>query len=225
VQVLDDASFELEAGQFGGVWGDRSSGKSTLAAVVAGVLAPEQGTITFDGHDLHGADTDRRRRARLRAQIGLATRRGPETEEWPVESWIASAMLESHTWSAALRQAHVALDRVGVGHIGGQPWSRLADGERMLVSVAHAIVRGPRLLVVDDPVAGLGALQRGEVMELLHSLAAAGVAVLMTAAELTELQGADRIWALTAGRLDGPPARPLGDVVQLRSSDASRRPR
>jgi ABC-type sugar transport system ATPase subunit len=59
-------------------------------------------------------------------------------------------------------------------------------------------------------------------MELLHSIAGLGVAVLMTAAELTELQGADRIWSLADGRLNGPPVRPMGTVVQLRGTGDAR---
>jgi ABC-type multidrug transport system ATPase subunit len=214
VQVLTDVSFELEPGEFGGIWGDRGAGKTTIAKIVAGVLVPDSGRIVLDGEHLTDA-ARRERRGALHAQIGLATRRGPEIGEMPVEEWIASTMLNSHSWRPALQRAHLALERVGASEVGGQSWEHLSDGERMLVSIAHAIVRGPRLLVVDDPVAGLGAAQRGEIMELLHAIAQLGVTVLMTAAELSELQGADRIWSLADGRLDGPPAQPLGTVVPL----------
>jgi ABC-type cobalamin/Fe3+-siderophores transport system ATPase subunit len=112
----------------------------------------------------------------------------------------------------------MALDRVGAAALADQPWEQLSDGERMLVSIAQAIVRGPRMIVADDPVAGLGGKDRAEIMELLRGVAAEGVAVLMMAAELSELHGADQIWALDRGRLDGPPARPSGIIVPLRSA-------
>lgn len=215
VQVLEDVSFDLEAGEFAGIWGDRSAGKTTLAKVIAGVLSPNEGRVRFDGHQLAEASRQDQRGA-LHAQIGLATRRGPELEEMPVDAWIASTMLNSSSWRVALRRSHVALERVGAADLGAEPWENLADGERTLVAVAQAIVRGPKLLVVDDPVAGISSPRRAEMIELLHSIAALGVGVVMTAAELTELQGADRIWALADGNLDGPPARPMGSVVQLR---------
>lgn len=211
--VLREVSLSLDAGEFGGVWGGRSSGKTTLARVVTGLLAPETGRVVFDGQDL---DSDRR--GRLHTQIGLATRRGPEFEDVPVASWIASTMLHHSSWTGALKRARSALDRVGAAELADKPWEHLSDGERMLASIAQAIVRSPRLIVADDPVAGLGGKDRAEIMELLRSVAAEGVAVLMMAAELSELHGADQIWALDRGRLDGPPARPTGTVVPLRSA-------
>jgi len=217
LHALTDVSLDLEAGEFGGVWGDRSSGKTTLAKVVAGVVPADGGVVALDGEPLGGA-CRREHQGVLHPQIGLATRRGPEIEELPVETWIASTIINRCSWREASRRAHLALERVGVADIANERWESLSDGERMLVAIAQAIVRGPRLLVVDDPVAGLSTRQRGEIMELLHSIAALGVAVLVTAAELSELQGADRIWSLADGRLDGPPARALAPVLPLRGA-------
>jgi ABC-type multidrug transport system ATPase subunit len=212
--VLRDVSLTLGAGEFGGIWGSRSAGKTTLAKVVAGLLTPSSGRVTFDGHEVSEPD----RGGALHAQIGLATRHGPEFDDISVADWIASTLLHNCSWREALKRARLALDRVGVAETADKPWEHLANGERMLVAIAQAIVRGPRLLVADDPVAGLGGRERAEVMELLRGIAAEGVAVLMMAAELTELHGADQIWALDRGRLDGPPARPMGTVVPLRNT-------
>jgi putative ABC transport system ATP-binding protein len=215
--VLDGVSMELEAGELAGVWGRRGAGKSTLAHVAAGVLLPTGGSVLLDGVPLVGND----RRGALRSQIGLATRRGPDIEEMVVEDWIASALLTSHRYRMALRLAHRALDRVGAAQLGGASWEELSDGERMLVAIAQGIVRGPRVLIVDDPLAGMGAEERDELMRLLRSIATTGVAVLMTAAELMELGGADRIWSLRGGRVEGPTVRPSGTVVDLRRSRPS----
>ena len=216
VHVLDDVTLELLPGELAGVWGRRGCGKSTLALVAAGVLVPDEGTVLLDGRPLREDD----RRGVLHAQIGLATRRGPEIDDMPVEDWIASALLTSHSYREALRLAHVALDRAGVSDLGDEPWEALSDGERMLVAIAQAIVRGPRVLVVDDPVAGVAGTERDDVMGLLQSIAATGVAVLMTAAELAELRGLDRIWKLRDGRLEGPSVRAGGTVVSLRPTAA-----
>jgi ABC-type cobalamin/Fe3+-siderophores transport system ATPase subunit len=210
--VLHDVTMTLEAGELAGVWGRRGAGKSTLACVAAGTLAPDRGAVLLDGEPLARAG-----RGVLHAEIGLATRRGPELDEMPVEDWIASALLLSHSYRDALRLAHRALERTGVIDVATGPWSDLSDGERMLASLAQAIVRGPRVLIVDDPVAGLGAAERDEVMQLLTAVAATGVAVLITAAELLELRGLDRIWSLRDGRLDGPSVRPGGTVIPLRA--------
>jgi ABC-type multidrug transport system ATPase subunit len=216
VWVLDDVSLEMVAGELAGVWGRRGSGKTTLANVAAGVLTPDAGSVLLDGQPLND------RRGILHAQIGLATRRGPEIDGMPVEDWIASALLISHAYRDALRLARLALERAGVGDLAGEPWEVLSDGEQMLASIAQAIVRGPRVLIVDDPIAGVAGAERDEVMGLLQSIAATGVAVLMTAAELMELRGLDRIWSLRDGRLDGPTVRAGGTVVSLRPAAEAR---
>jgi ABC-type multidrug transport system ATPase subunit len=208
VHALDEVTFDLEAGEFGGVWGDRGAGKTTLAKLVAGLLTPDSGQVTIDGVTLGSGGM-------LHPGVGFASRRGPLLDDLAVDEWIATTMLDSFSWRHALGRSRVALERVGASAIGGESWADLSDSERMLAAIAHAIVRGPRLLVVDDPVAGLGVAGRATIMELLRSIADKGVAVLMTAADVTELHGANRIWSLEDGRLDGPPARPMGTVVRL----------
>jgi ABC-type multidrug transport system ATPase subunit len=210
VAVLEGASLDLEVGEFGGIWGDRGAGKTTLAKVAAGLLTPDRGRVTFDGCPLHAGD------GTVDGRIGFAARRAPLLEGLTVQDWIATTMLDAHTWRDARLRAAAALKRVDAARVAGEVWAGLSDSERMLAAVAYAIAGGPRLLVVDDPVAGLGVVGRATVMELLRSIASEGVAVLMTAADVTELHGANRIWALEGGRLEGPPARPIAPVVALR---------
>jgi ABC-type multidrug transport system ATPase subunit len=210
VTALEDVSLDLGAGEFGGVWGDRGAGKTTLARIVVGLLTPDRGRVTLDGRPLQAGA------GMMDGRIGFAARRGPVLEGLAIQKWIATTMLDGCSWRDAMRQAHEALGRVGAADLGDEEWGGLSDSERMLAAIAYAIARNPRLLVVDDPVAGLGVVGRATVMELLRSIAGEGVAVLMTAADVTELHGANRIWALERGRLDGPPARPLATVVSLR---------
>lgn len=219
VRALDAVSLDLPAGEFAGIWGRRGSGKTSLIHVAAGVLAPTHGVVLLDGASL----ADDHRRGILHAQIGLATRRGPELSELAIEDWIASALLTSvDRYSQALRIARLALERAGAGSLASASWQELSNGEQMLAAIAQAIARGPRVLLVDDPIAGLDGGQRDEIMLLLRSIAAMGVAVLMTAAELVDLRGLDRIWSLRDGRLEGPTVRPGGTVVDLRRTGEAR---
>lgn len=221
VDVLDDVSLELSSGEFGAVWGPRSAGKSTLLELAAGLQAPDGGRIRFDGTDL--AQLSRKDRgALLHSQIGVATRVGPATHDLAISQWIAMALMDRMPWGAAIREAGTVLNRVNASDVGQERWSDLSDGERTLVSIARAIVRRPRLLLVDDPSAGLGLLERGEITTLLKSIADdAGLAVMMTAAEVTEIQGAGTIWSLAGGRLIGRAAQSLGTVVAFPSRAAA----
>jgi ABC-type multidrug transport system ATPase subunit len=215
-EVLRDVSLELHEGEFGGIWGRRGSGKTTLVRVAAGVLAPDSGTVVFDGRPLRGPDRD----GTLLAQIGLANRHGPEMNDMDAMTWITSTLVHLSSWRDARRRARTALDRVGLGDAAHLPWHEMSDGERMLAAVAQAMARRPRLIVVDDPVAGLGGRDRADILDLLRGIATDGVAVLVTAAELAEIHGLDQIWAFDSrGRLDGPPRRRVADVVPLRAND------
>jgi ABC-type sugar transport system ATPase subunit len=84
------------------------------------------------------------------------------------------------------------------------------------------MMRKPRLLVVDDLVAGLGELAKAEVVAMLHDIADRGVALLMMSVDSSDLGRVDRIWSLSGGRLTGPPPPGRAEVVELRPSERGR---
>lgn len=222
VDVLTDVSLALDPGELAGVWGPRSAGKTTLLELIAGLQEPDAGRVLFDGRDLTTM-TNRERSALLHREIGIASRSGPASRELPIDRWVSLALLDRVSWRDGLRRAHQALERVGAADVARAAWDDLSDGERTLTSIARAIVREPRLLLVDDPNAGLGLLERGEIATLLRSVADdAGVGVLVTAADVTEIQGARTIWSLAGGRLVGrPAARARATVVDIAARRAS----
>jgi len=204
IDVLRDVSMDLFPGDLGGVWGPRGSGKTTLAAVVAGLQPPSRGVVRFSD----GESRDHRHEGRVAGQVGFAsTRRGPAHDDWTPVDWITASMVDlGLPWRTIRRRAHVVLDRVGVGEFSDEPWEHLSDSTRALASIAQAMAKGPRLLVVDDATAGFGVGDRAGIMNLLRGFAQAdGLTVLITAAEMTDLRGVSRLWALEDGHLDGPP--------------------
>lgn len=222
-RILNDVSFELDADELTGVYGERGAGKTTLVNVAAGWLLPDEGQVLLDGQPLDDASR-RDFRGALHAQIGFADRAGPELPNLTAEEWVATAsVLDGLSWREAMRVARAALERVGQADAGRVPWKNLSNNEQTLVAIAQAVVRRPRLLVVDEPVAGLVAQQRGEIMMLLHSFANEGMAVLMTAAEMIEFQGTSRIWSLHDGALSAPPARHEATVLPFRGAGGAKR--
>lgn len=216
IDVLREVSLDLEAGELAAVWGPRGSGKSTLLEVAAGINPPDAGRVLLDGRDL--ADEP------FLAEIGIATREGPSDPDLPIGAWLELALIDRVSSRQARRRAHRILERLGIEDLDGTPWTHLSDGERTLASIAHAVVREPRVLLVDDLTAGLDLLERLEVIAVLRSLAdQAGVAVLITASDVGEVQGARPIWAIGGGRLIGGRPKTTGTVVDFPVRDGSGR--
>lgn len=215
--VLADVSLDVHAGEFVAVWGQRGAGKTTLATVAAGLEVPERGIVCFDGCDLaeapHGG-------AQLRhEEIGWVQRMGPQSGDFQmVIDYVALPLLGKHSPRNARRQASAMLGRLGVAGCAGERWESLTDGERTLVAVAHALVRGPRLLIADDPTANLDMLQREEVTGLLRRAAdEEALGILITVPDMPHMAYADRVGALSDGRLtlSQEPREDDGNVIDF----------
>jgi ABC-type lipoprotein export system ATPase subunit len=204
VRVLSDASLELHAGEFMGVWGRRGAGKTTLLRIAAGLETPDRGTVRFDADDL--SSLSERGHARLRrGQIGWVRRSGPRSE-LSILDYVALPLLIEHGQREANRQADRALRRVGMAQCAGQRWDSLSDGERALVAIAHGIARTPRRLLIDDPTANLGVREREEILLLLRALVEeTELAVLMTVPDMPTALRSHQLRALSGGRLLTPP--------------------
>ena len=209
IQVLKDVSLDVSEGEVVGIWGRRGVGKTTLLELAAGLLCPDAGAVWFDGIELSGC-TDSQLAACRRQSIGWVHRTWPRSG-LRVGRRIALTVMAEHSAQEALRLTSRALERVGVESCIDQRWGELSDGERTLVSIAHALVRAPRLLLVDDPTIALHADERERVADMLRSLATEdGIAVLMTAPDMTSLMRAHRIGSISGGKLLSPPDRPRG---------------
>jgi putative ABC transport system ATP-binding protein len=195
----------VHPGELAGVWAKAGGGKTTLLEVAAGVLAPDDGRVAIDGRDL-GALSARETSALLHSHVGLATRRGPAVPDLSMTEWVALGLMRHVSRRVAEQRARQVLERVGVGAVAGEPWRNLSDSERILVAIARAAVCEPKLLLVDDPTAGLDMAERFDLLELLRSIAATtGAAILMSASDMADLQGVETVWSLVDGHLLGPP--------------------
>jgi putative ABC transport system ATP-binding protein len=208
LQVLRDASMHVHAGELVGVWAKAGGGKTTLLEVCAGVVAPEQGRVLVDGRDL-SALGKRRTTELLQSTVGLATRQGPAIPDLPMATWISLGLMRHLDRREAERRARLAMRRVALDALADEPWRNLSDSERILVAIARAAVCEPKLLLIDDPTAGLDITERLHLLDLLRSMTTTtGVAVVMAASDMADLQGVQSIWSLVDGNLVGPPQEP-----------------
>jgi ABC-type ATPase involved in cell division len=201
--VLEDASFEIFAEDFVGLWGLRRSGKSTLLRILAGIESPDSGSVRFGGAELTTLSPDARVRL-LRNQIGLASFGWPSHRNRLVYEHVALAASADSavTGRNARAQARRALRRVEVGDCAERALDRLSLNEQIRVELARALVRAPRLLLIDDPPGLQSPRENDALYGLFRSLSEEpGRTVLIASCELQPLQGAKRMMALGHGRL------------------------
>jgi ABC-type multidrug transport system ATPase subunit len=221
--VLADLSLQVHTGELFAVWGQRGAGKTTLAMIAAGLETPDRGRVRVEGEDLV-----RRRRGgapHLHDRVGWVQRMGPQSGDFRrIIDYVALPLLGRLSPRGARSSASAMLRRLGVADCAEGRWDSLTDGERTLVAVAHALVRGPRLLVADDPTANLNVLQREEVMGLLRRAAdEEGLGVLITVPDMPDIARADWIGSLSDGRLTvaGPMHDPHANVIEFPSEQSA----
>ena len=222
VQALSDISFRVEEGEFVGIMGHTGCGKSTLIQLMAGLLAPGEGQILIDGEDINGPGYDRET---LRGTLGIVFQY-PESQlfETTVEKDVAFA-LKHLSLSKAEKAERVrwALEAVGfrsesmtgLPEIAGKSPLALSGGEKRRVAIAGVLEARPRILIFDEPLAGLDPSGRQGFLELTARLHRQGTTILMVSHDGDALCGyADRILVLDRGRLsaEGTPEEIFGDL-------------
>lgn len=215
IVVLDNASFDLDHGAFIGVWGSRRAGKSTLLRLMAGIETPDGGVVRFDGQDM-GAMTLVQRERLLRSEIALMV-----TDDWQSRSneRVMDLVALSIGGSAvslpeARRLAGRALDRVGVAAYADELTRSLSLAERMRVMLARALVREPRLLLVDEPALVPSLMERDALYALLREVSkAVGVTLVVASEEMAPLHGAEVVMSIGDGELCSTDER--GQIISL----------
>jgi putative ABC transport system ATP-binding protein len=216
LRVLRDASLEVGAGSLVSIYGPRNAGKTALLEIAAGFQAPTAGAVTFEGADL--AHLSARELARLhRERIGWIERAGPHAPELTVGRYVALPLYRDLGPRRSHRRALAALEAYGVEDHSGDRWDDLPDAVRILCAVAQAMVRRPRLLIADDPTAGLGMLDRRRICTVLRSVAEdEGLGVLMAVPDMPAMLQSHEVRLLSRGRLLAPAQSvPEGDATVL----------
>jgi putative ABC transport system ATP-binding protein len=164
-RVLRGLSLELPRGETTSLIGVSGSGKTTLLSLLAGLLRPESGTVTFDGRALH--DLDDTGRALLRARrIGVVLQSGNLIPFLTAEENVALA-IELGGGPRPRARARELLDEVGLAARADHEPRRMSGGEAQRVSVAMALANDPELLLADEVTGQLDSANAGRVMEVI----------------------------------------------------------
>lgn len=206
--AVNDVSFEAAPGQITSVIGPNGAGKTTLIAEIAGELRPDAGRILFDGTDITGQPAPRR------PGLGLA-RSFQVTCLIPTFTALENASLalqarQGHSFSfwrdarsdPSLRDpAQAVLARVGLGARAAVPVGELAHGEQRALEIGLALALEPRLLLLDEPMAGMGPADAARMVGLLEGLKG-GVTILLVEHDMDAVfRLADRISVLVYGKV------------------------
>jgi branched-chain amino acid transport system ATP-binding protein len=208
VKAVDDVSFDLLPGQLLALIGPNGAGKSTCFNMLNGQLRPDAGSIRFDGQELIG----KRPREIWRLGVGRTFQIAETFGSMTVVENVRMALLSRdrkifHIWKPArsfLRdEAMDLLEQVGITAQADRPCSVLAYGDVKRVELAIALANRPKLLLMDEPTAGMAAKERNELMALTRRLVAErDLAVLFTEHSMDVVFAyADRMIVLARGKL------------------------
>jgi branched-chain amino acid transport system ATP-binding protein len=218
LRAVNDLSLDVRAGEIVGLLGPNGSGKTTVFNLIAGALAPDRGRVFFSGRDITRLASHRRAALGIirtfqlvRALAGLS-----------VLDNVLVARLYGRIRPADQREARAeALDClhvVGLGAAAGRAAAALTLAERKRLELARALAAGPRLLLLDEPAAGLNPTEVGGLVALIRTLRAGGITIVIVEHNVGAVRDVcDRVVVLNAGRkiAEGLPAECLDHAAVI----------
>src|SRR2546427_3331500 len=207
VRAVSDVSFALDEGELLGVMGPNGSGKTTLFNLIAGALRPDAGRIRFQGHDVTGLAPHRICARGIARTFQLVK---PFAGLSALENVLVGRLFgrERASTVGATADARRLLALVGLEGRAGQPASALTLMDRKRLELARALATSPRLLLLDEFMAGLNPAETESAMALIRRLQGEGVTLLMVEHIVWALMDLSRrIIVLSAGEkiAEGPP--------------------
>lgn len=182
VHAVREMTFHAKPGRVTGLIGPNGAGKTTLLLMLASLLAPDAGTIRIDG-----ADPVRDPRAVRRAMGWMPDVLGTWRTLTPHTILTTVGQLHGQTRAAARERADELIVEARLEELANRPSRVLSRGQQQRLGLARAMVHRPRVLLLDEPAAGLDPTSRVELREMLRAFAADGGTVLISSHDLSEL--------------------------------------
>ncbi len=211
LRAVDDITFTVRAGEILGIIGPNGAGKTTLFNLLNGVLPADAGSARLAGREMLG------RKVHQIARMGVG-RSFQVVRSFPrlplLDNVVVGAYGAGLDDRAAVAAASGALDTVGLLTIAGRPAGLLTNKELRLMELARALAGGPRLLLLDETLAGLGHAECDELLDVLRRLRDGGLTIVIIEHTMhAMLRLADRFLVLDHGRVltEGSPRAVLED--------------
>jgi len=214
LQVLQDVSFEVPAGKVFGLIGPNGAGKTTVFNLITGLIAPTGGSITFEGQSLPG----RKPHQITRLGLGRTFQNIRIFKEMTLldnvivgmhahlDYGVAGLMLSLPSFRqqerAAREKAHELLSWMGLTHKADDIADNLSYGEQRKLELARALATEPKLLLLDEPVAGMNASEKQELMAEIQQIKKRGYTIFMIEHDMRFVMGlCEEIAVLNFGRI------------------------
>ncbi len=191
VQALDGASLSVEAGTITGLIGPNGAGKTTLFNVVSGLIAPDEGRVVFDGEDVTTWRPDRiARRGMIRTfqiargfpQLTVMENLLVYAPHQPGEAMVTALFARGRAAQAerdAIARAHAIAGRLNLSAVLDQRASDISGGQKKLLEIGRALMAEPKLVLLDEPIAGVNPTLADRIAHHLVDLQREGLTILL----------------------------------------------
>ena len=197
-EVVKDFGLTLDAGEVVGVLGPNGAGKTTCFYMIVGLVAADAGSIVLDGKDI----TSEPMYERAKLGVGYLPQEPSVFRKLSVADNIR-LVLELRTDLDNVgreRELSSLLDELQISHVADQTGASLSGGERRRCEIARALAAKPRLILLDEPFAGVDPISVGEIQRIVTHLKQRGIGVLITDHNVRETLGiCDRAYILAEG--------------------------
>jgi branched-chain amino acid transport system ATP-binding protein len=211
LKAVSDVSLELPQYSLSALIGPNGAGKTTLFALMSGFLKPDIGRVLFRGEDITGRAPHKNALEGMARTFQIVQ---PFAQQTVRENIAVGAHLRLPGRRDALERAEIVAQQVGLAHLLDKPASDLTVGGRKRLELARALATQPRLLLLDEVLAGLNPSEIAEMIPVVRSIADGGVTVLMIEHVMQAVMNlAQQVWVLAQGQLiaHGTPAEVTRD--------------
>jgi branched-chain amino acid transport system ATP-binding protein len=215
LRAVDEVSFDLRSNEIVGLIGPNGAGKTTLFEAVSGFIRPTKGTVTFDGLDITGQPPHRLARLGIGRTFQIVQ---PFRDVSVLENVIAGVVGPDRGSDNPRAEAMAVRSRVKLDHRAASLARNLSLPEKKRLEIARALATRPRLLLLDEVMAGLTPAEIDEIMVILADIRRGGIALLIVEHVMRAIMFlSDRIVVMANGRkiADGLPADVAADPLVI----------
>jgi lipopolysaccharide export system ATP-binding protein len=199
-RVVDDISFYVDPGEIVGLIGPNGAGKTTTFRMAAGMIRPDSGRILFDGRDVTAWPLHRRAR---NCRLGYLAQEPSIFGKLTVRDNLFGVMkLLGHDRDESRRRSDELLEQFGLTKLAEYLAGGLSGGERRRLEIARTLLINPRLIMLDEPFAGIDPVTVDDIRAMIAELRDRGISILITDHQVREtLQTVDRCYVVRTGKV------------------------